>query len=100
MNRKIEGWMHNSKNQSIINQSDNSKAMRNTSHVIQRKPKRTQIDKLSMPKVDEDMFYDVEAMMNINLVSFDDRKANNFDPCKHELTTIDKNRPKLADILD
>jgi len=53
-----------------------------------------------MPKVDEDMFYDDEAMMNINLVSFDDRKANNFDPCKHELTTIDKNRPKLADILD
>ena len=61
---------------------------------------RTEMDKMKLAKIPDEIFYNNEAMMKMNFPAQFDTRNIDFNRYQNKLASIDKKRPKLADIFD
>ena len=56
--------------------------------------------KVKIARIPDNVFYNDEAMLNVNMGSYEKTNPIDFNYYKQKLAGIEKNRPKLAEIMD
>ena len=92
-NTGLEAW-----NAGAGNQTDMRK-LRNASELVQRKMQRTEMDRVKIARIPDDVFYDDKKMMDVPIGSYD-KIPIDFEHYKQKLAGVDKNRPKLAELFN